>query len=334
MKRNNIALITVFILILQLTACKWSQANSIKNSTINFDDVQRILYSVGQREVEIIGDADKKNIIFLLKSLSTPVGQTSFNFNSKLILYIHDNKFDVNMSEIYLKINNNIYKNQSVSRQISSICENYLYSISNYVTLLNPKTNIKLRSKDIDRSILLTSDMKNELINLLKKTSRHQSQDEIFFLAPDYPYYQIISDDNSIPPITIYKNSIITVETTELEVYFINSPLYEFCMKYLPLTDFKLTGLKELYLSDTLKLKETDGDNAYKSKMLPIIRVLNESVLSNDKPDASSDMIELLFYQNKALTKVIVCKDGLIYRNNYYKYKDLKTFVVNTLNAN
>lgn len=330
--KSKILLVMIFILSIVLTACGGTKKVS-NQSEINLDNVQRIVSSMAQREVEITGEADKKNLIFLLKSLSNPV-DAYFQAQSKLILSKDDKKMEINISDIYIKIDNKVYKNPSVSKQISSICENYLYNINNYISLLNSKTDIELSANDLGEKVSLSQDAKNELISLLKKPSRHQSQDEPFFIPPDYPYYQIVSMDNTLSPLTIYKSSTITVDSKQREVYFIDSLLYEFCLKYLPLSNVKLTGLKELYLSDTLKLKSSDDGNANKSKMLPIIRVLNEANLSSDKTVISKDKKDLLFYQGKTIRKVTVYKDGFLFANSYYRYENLNEIVVNTLNAN
>lgn len=120
-----------------------------------------------------------------------------------------------------------------------------------------------------------------------------------------------------------------------MEVYFINAQLYEFCLKYLPLYEGDLTGLKELFLSDTLKLKSSEDGAEYKSKMFPIIRVLNEATLTNnDKSIISEDKVNLTFYQGEIVRKVTVYKDGFLYKNSYYKLENLKDIVINTLDAN
>lgn len=333
--KENISIFTFsFLLVLLLTSCSKPPTNVSNQTGNNSNNVHRIEYIVGQKKADIKGDVDKQNIILLLKSLSDPVKQTPFNSNSKLVLYIDNTQINIDMSDKFIKLDNKVYSNLSISKQISSICENYLYRIDNYISLMKSKVDIELTSKDLSKGVLLTPDMKIELINLLKKPSRHYPQDEPFFLAPDYPYYQIVSKDASIPSVTIYKNTYIIVNSAEPEIYFISSQLYGFCLRYLPFSESNLTGLKKLYLCDELKLKSSDDGNIYKNKMLPIIRLLNESSLSNDKIVKDNNMIELMFYQDKVLTKVIIYKDGFLYKNSYYKYQNLKEIVINTLNAN
>lgn len=180
MKRRT-GVFVIFLLIIILTACGNETKNASNQAVANLDNVKKIISKTGQKEAEITSDVDKKNIIFLLKSLSNPV-DAYFQSSSKLILTVDSQEIDVDLSEMYIKIDKKIYKNPSVSKQISSVCENYLYNINNYISSLNAVENIELSAKDWSKSIPLTQDAKNELINLLKMPSRHQSQDEPFFI--------------------------------------------------------------------------------------------------------------------------------------------------------